>query len=180
MPPACGPGGRPPGGKTAPPGEPADHALGRSRGGYGTKLHLVTDGGGVPLAVLVTAGQVHDSKVFEAAVGAVRVKRPGPGRPRTRPQAVAGDKGYSHPRIRRYLRGRGIKAVIPRRKDQRPGDRRVKLDRHAYRRRNVVERCVGWLKGNRRLATRHEKLAVNFLALAQLAAIRLCLRKLHP
>jgi transposase len=54
----------------------------------------------------------------------------------------------------------------------------VKFDREAYRRRNVVERCVGWLKENRRLATRFEKLAVNFLALVQLAMIRLCLRKL--
>jgi transposase len=60
----------------------------------------------------------------------------------------------------------------------RPGDGRAKFDREAYRRRNVVERCVGWLKENRRLATRYEKLAVNFLALVKLAMIRLCLRKL--
>lgn len=134
----------------------------------------------MPPAVLVTAGQVHDSKLLEAAVGAVRVRRPGRGRPRCRPASLAGDKGYSHPRIRRHPRGRGIRAVIPRREGQRPGDRRVKFDREAYRRRNAVERCVGWLKGNRRLGTRHEKLAVNFLALAQLAVIRLCLRKLDP
>ncbi len=134
----------------------------------------------MPLAVLVTAGQVHDSKLLEAVVGAVRVKRPGRGRPRCRPVSLAGDKGYSHPRIRRYLRGRGLRAVIPRRKGQRPGDRRGKFDRDTHRRRNVVERCVGWLKGDRRLGTRHEKLAVNFLAFAQLAVIRLCLNKLHP
>ena len=126
--------------------------------------------------MLVTAGQVHDSKVLEAVVGRVRLPRAGPGRPRARPARLAGDKGYSHPRIRRYLAGRGIKAVIPRRRDQRPSDGRVRFDPAAYRRRNVVERCVGWLKGNRRLGTRHEKLAVNFHALALLAAIRLCLR----
>jgi transposase len=109
---------------------------------------------------------------------AVRLRRPGRGRPIRRPKRLAGDKGYSHGRIRAYLRRRGITAVIPRRKDQRPDDKRVRFDREAYRRRNVVERCVGWLKENRRLATRFEKLAVNFLAMVKLAMIRRCLRKL--
>ena len=89
-----------------------------------------------------------------------RVRVPGPvGRPRRRPRRLAGDKGYSYPRIRRYLRRRRIKAVIPTRNDQRrlPG-----FDKPTYRRRNVVERCIGWLKESRRLATRFEKLAENF------------------
>ena len=157
------------------PGEPEDHALGRSRGGFGTKLHLVTDGNGLPLAARVTAGQAHESKHLEPALEAVRLRRRGRGRPRTRPKALAGDKGYSYPRIRRYLRRRGIRAVIPTRKDQRPDPR---FDRETYRRRNVVERRVGWLKENRLLATRFEKLAVNFLAVAHLAIIRRYLRLL--
>jgi transposase len=128
--------------------------------------------------VLVTAGQAHESAHVERLLERVRVRRPGRGRPRCRPAAVAGDKGYSHPRIRRYLAGRGIRAVIPRRSDQRPGDGRVRFDRELYRRRNVVERCVGWLEENRRLATRHEKLAINFQAMATLAVILLCLRRL--
>ena len=157
------------------PGEPPDHALGRSRGGWGTKLHLVSDGNGLPLAVRVTAGQAHESKSFEPVLEAVQLRRPRRGRPRTRPAAVAGDKGFSYPRIREYLRRRGIRAVIPTREDQRPNPR---FDRATYRRRNVVERCVGWLKENRRLGTRYEKLAVNFLAVAQLAVIRRYLRLL--
>jgi transposase len=156
-------------------GEPDDHALGRSRGGWGTKLHLVSDGGGLPLAVHLTAGQAHESRSFEPVLEAVRLPRPGRGRPRTRPAAVAEDKGFSYPRIRGYLRRRGIRAVIPTREDQRPNPR---FDRATYRRRNVVERCVGWLKENRRLGTRYEKLAVNFLAVAQLAVIRRYLRLL--
>ena len=66
-----------------------------------------------------------------------------------------------------------FKAVIPTRKDQR---RNPRFDREAYRRRNVVERCIGWLKECRRLATRHEKLAVNFLAMVKLAMIRRCFK----
>ena len=157
------------------PGEPDDHALGRSRGGYGTKLHLVTDGNGLPLAAHLTAGQAHESKHLEPVLEAVRLKRRGRGRPRTRPKALAGDKGYSYGRIRAYLRRRGIQAVIPTRKDQPPNPR---FDEPAYRRRNVVERCVGWLKENRLLGTRYEKLAVNFLAVARLAIIRRYLRLL--
>jgi transposase len=154
-------------------GEPDDHALGRSRGGFGTKLHLVVDGNGLPLSAIVTAGQAHESKSLEPVLEAVRLKRRGRGRPRRRPRRLAGDKGYSYRRVRRYLRRRGIKAVIPTCKDQR---RNPHFDREAYRRRNVVERCVAWLKESRRLATRHEKLAVNFLAMVKLAMIRRCFR----
>lgn len=159
-------------------GEPADHALGRSRGGYGTKLTMVTDGRGLPLSFAVAAGQAHESKQLEPVLEATRVRRSGPGRPRRRPKRLAGDKGYSYPRVRDYLRGRGIGAVIPRRRDQRPDDRRYRFDREAYRRRNVIERCVNLLKENRRLGTRYEKLAVNFLALVKLAAVRLCFKRL--
>ena len=156
--------------------EPADHALGRSRGGYGSKIHLACDGKGLPMAVTVTAGQRHEATQFEAVMGRVRV--PGRvGRPRTRPRRLAGDKGYSYPRIRRYLRRRGIVAVIPTRKDQR---RRPSFDKASYGRRNVVERCIGWLKESRRLATRFEKLAENFLAMVKLAMLERLLKTLLP
>ena len=67
--------------------------------------------------------------------------------------------------------------MIPTRKNQPTNPR---FDRTTYRRRNVVERCVGWLKENRQLATRHAKLAVNYLATVKLAMIRRCLRLLEP
>ena len=67
----------------------------------------------MPLAAEITPGQAHESKRLESSVERVRLPRPGGGRPRTRPKALAADKGYSYPRIRRYLRRRGVKAVIP-------------------------------------------------------------------
>ena len=67
--------------------------------------------------------------------------------------------------------------MIPTRKDQR---RNPKFDADAYRRRNIAERCILWLKENRRLATRFEKLAVNFLAMVKLAMIRRCFRLIEP
>lgn len=98
------------------------------------------------------------------------------GRPRCRPVKLAGDKGYSYPRIRAWLRRHGIRAVIPRRKDQRPEDGRVKFDKETYKRRAVVEQCVGWLKESRAVATRFDKLAVNYLATVKLAMIQRYLR----
>ena len=156
--------------------EPTDHALGRSRGRGTLAIHRVCDSGPSPMAVTVTAGQRHESTQFEAVMGRVRVPRP-KGRPRCRPRKLAGDKGYSYRRVRRYLRRRGIKAVIPTRKDQR---RIPSFEKATYRRRNVVERCIGWLKESRRLATRFEKLAENFLAMVKLAMLERLLKALLP
>jgi len=144
--------------------------LGRSRGGFGTKLHLLTDGGGVPLGVMITAGQAHESKSFEALMDTVNISR------RRRPHAVAGDKGYSYPRIRAWLSKRAIEAVIPNRSNQ-PA---VKMNKKKYRRRNVIERCIGWLKWCRRVATRYEKLAESYLTMIKLAVIQRCNRPLEP
>ena len=130
----------------------------------------MTDAQGVPLGALVTAGQAHESKKFEALMDTVRIRR------RRRPDAVAGDRAYSSPRIRLWLARRGIEAVIPSRR----GERSAKLNRRKYKRRNVVERCIGWLKCCRRIATRHEKLARHFLAMVKLAMVQRCLRLLDP
>jgi transposase len=161
------------------PNEPEDHALGRSRGGFGSKLHLVTDGNGLPLSVEVTAGQRHESTQFEAVLDAVRIPQPH-GRPRQRPAAVAGDKGYSYPRIRHWLRRHAIHAVIPMRSDQasRHCGRPPAFDKDAYRGRSVIECCIGWLKECRRIGTRFEKLARTYLAMVKVAILQRYLRLL--
>jgi transposase len=113
----------------------------------------------------------------------VHVPRHAPGRPRRRPAALAGDKGYSYPGIRAWLRRYGVRAVIPERRDQverrahRPG-RKLAFDRAAYRRRHVIENCVGWLKEARGAATRFEKLAIHYLGVVKLDMIRNLLRRL--
>ncbi len=124
----------------------------------------------MPLGALVTAGQAHESKVFESLMDTVRIRR------RRRPSAVAGDKAYSVPRIRGWLSKRGIEAVIPTRSDQPP----VRISKRKYRGRNVIERCIGWLKWCRRIATRYEKLAESYLAMVKLAMIQRCNRLLEP
>ena len=105
----------------------------------------------------------------------MRIRQP-VGAPRTRPAARAGDKGYSYSRIRSWLRRHAIQAVIPRRKDQHPDDGRRRFDAQQYRRRSTVEQCIGWTKECRRVGTRFEKLAVNFIAMIQVAFIARYLR----
>lgn len=94
------------------------------------------------------------------------------GRPRTRPQRLAGDKGYSVRRVRDWLKAHGITPVIPHKDNETARyDARVTFDKQSYRRRAVVEQCIGWLKECRRIGTRFEKLAVNFLGMVHLAMI---------
>jgi transposase len=125
----------------------------------------VTDGTGLPMAADVTAGQRHESKAFESVLNAVRVPRRR-GRPRRRPKALAGDKGYRYPWLRAWLRRHKMRAVRPTRTDPR---RRPGVDTALYRRRNVVERCVNGRKECRALATRFDKLAVNDRAMVKRA-----------
>lgn len=95
------------------------------------------------------------------------------GRPRKRPGAVAGDKAYDCKRIRDWLKRHGIKSVIPKKSNaKKRRGRPVECDPGRYRRRNVIERCVGWLKENRRIATRYDKLGIRYAAMLTLAMIK--------
>ena len=94
-----------------------------------------------------------------------------------------GDKGYSYPTIRGWLRRHRVRAVIPERADQvgqraHPAGRKPYFDRSAYRRRSAIECTIGALKEARAVATRYEKLAIHYLALVQISMIRLLVRRL--
>ncbi len=117
-------------------------ALGRSGGGFSTKVHVRAEGGGKPVALVPSGGERHESRYLKALLPARR----------------------------------GIRAVIPRRRDQRPDDRRHRpLDRAAYRDRNRVERLINRLKQHRRVATRYEKRAAHYAAMLTVAAALLWL-----
>jgi len=155
--------------------EPADHAMGLSRGGIGTKLHLAVEGHGLPLGFVLTAGNRNECPTFEALMSVTK-------RCRSHcrwPRKLAADKGYSSDKLRRWLMRRRIGVIIPMRDNEHVNDRDCfgRFDKRAYRKRNVVERCVGWLKNCRRICTRFEKLAVNFKAMVTLAMIVLYLKQ---
>jgi transposase len=137
------------------------------------------------LVIALTAGQAGDSPMLKHLLEALTVPRLGPGRARTRPDAVLGDKAYSSRANRELLRGRNIKAVIAEPADQaghrrrrgRAGGRPPAFDSETYKDRNVVERSFNDHKQWRGLATRYDKLATVYRGGAVLRAILMWLRQ---
>jgi transposase len=159
-------------------------ALGRSRGGLSTKIHLAADRRCRPVTRLTSPGQHGDAPRFIPVLDAIRIARRGKGRPRTRPGRAMGDKAYSSAANRSYLRRRGIQAVIPIKEDQknnrrargRNGGRPPLFDPGHYRQRNTVERCFSKLKQFRAVATRYDKREQIFQGTIDIASIRIWLR----
>lgn len=161
-------------------------ALGRSRGGLSTKIHLLSDSRCRPLARVTTAGQRHDSLAFEPLMDRLRISRAGPGRPRTRPDRLLADKAYSNRQIRSHLRRRRIKATIPEKSDQQAvraakgshGGRPPAFYTEEYKTRNTAERAFNKLKEFRAVATRTDKREFIYQGTIDVASIKIWLR--HP
>lgn len=123
----------------------------------------------------MSPGQRHESKYLEELLETrdLRgVERDAP----IRPAALAGDKGYRAKWIDEYLVEQGVRPVIPSKKNEDRSARPVEFNREEYRRRNIVERLIGWLKECRRVLTRFEKRAANFLGMVKMAFIQRYLR----
>ncbi|GGU46303.1 IS5 family transposase [Streptomyces coeruleorubidus] len=124
--------------------------LGRSRGGFTSKLHLSADGRCRPLSLVITGGQRADCTQFTTVLEKIRVPRTRPGRPRTKPDSLAADKAYSNGPCRTYLRRRGIRHTIPEKSDSQAarlrkgscGGRPPGFDEERYKKRNTVERAT--------------------------------------
>ncbi|WP_420803252.1 IS5 family transposase [Streptomyces spiramyceticus] len=176
---AHGDAARPPGGGGA-PGE----ALGRSRGGLTTKIHIAAEGHCRPLSLLITPGQRADCTQFERVMDKIHVPRAGRGRPRRTPDSVSADKAYSNRKIRAYLRKRGIRHAIPEKRDHKAarlrrgsrGGRPPGFDKDRYRDRNTVERAINKLKQFRAVATRYDKRGYVYLGTVTAAALLIWLR----
>ncbi len=134
--------------------------MGRSRGGFGTKVHIAVDALGNPVRLILTGGQVADVTQGEALVSGLKVEH------------VIADKGYDSNKLVETIETGGAEAVIPPRSNRK--EKRA-YDRHLYKDRNLVERFINRVKQCRRIATRYEKTARNYLAFWQLASIMVLL-----
>jgi transposase len=165
------------GGKGDDPDEPADHALGRSRGGFSTKIELLCDGHGHPLDFHLMPGQAHETTgLVPLLEGAEERIVDGEGEAIAWPVALAGDKGFRAGWVDEYLLELGITPVIPSKENEDRAARVVEFDREAYRRRSIVECLIGWLKECRRIFARFEKTAKNFGGMIKMAFIQRYLR----
>ncbi len=127
--------------------EPEDHALGRSRGGFSTKVHWLREKKGLPLSAILSAGAAGDAPHFLPLLEGVKIPQ-AKGRPRTRPQEVVADQGCDSAQLRRRLRQSGIKAMIPERRLPQGKKRRRKgphyrFDKDTYKKRVAVEQSIG-------------------------------------
>ena len=130
--------------KKGDPSEPSDHALGRSRGGYSTKLHLLCDVEGHPLSFYLTPGQTHESTVADVLLEtADNHLFDLEGIPVPWPAALAGDKGYRADWIDTCLTNLGISPVIPSKSNENRDSRQVPFSGEMYRKRNIIERLIG-------------------------------------
>jgi transposase len=143
-----------------------------TRGGFGSKVHLMTDARGLPIGCVLTQGNRNECPVFDELLDAALAGAAGAGG--ALPARLAADRAYNAAAIRTRLAALGVEAVIPPRSSDRP----IPYDRTAYRGRNVIERCVGRLKEMRRIGTRYEKLASSYLAMLTLGMAVLYLRAL--
>jgi transposase len=134
-----------------------NQAIGRSRGGRTTKIHALSDPLCRPVVIHLTPGQQADIAAAPDVLALAPAMR-----------ALIGDKGYDSDGLRAELVKRGARPVIPNKSNRVVIHR---FDKRAYKGRNVIERCFCRLKDFRRIATRYDKLARNFLAAIHLAAL---------
>lgn len=141
-------------------------ALGRSRGGFTSKVHCLGDARGRPIAFHFTPGEAADCKAYDTLIDL----------PEQTPDALLADKAYDTDAIRADLKERGIKPVIP------PKSNRIATIRYSkrlYRQRNCIERVLGHLKINRAIATRYDQLADSFLGMLFIASARYWIKFVH-
>ena len=136
-------------------------AIGRSRGGFSTKIHAKVDAFGLPLKFILTAGQVHEINVAKPLLEDLHS------------DYLLADRAYDCNDFRDELSARGTTAVIPGKKNRlKP----IKHDRHIYKERNFVERFFNRIKGFRRIATRYDKTATMLLVALTIVGILLWLK----
>jgi transposase len=142
------------------------NALGRSRGGYSTKINARTNAEGLPIGLVITPGQAHDVTAFPALMQEVDCD----------PQQLLGDKGYDSDAVRQEIGDRGGEALIPTRANR---NIQYTVDKAIYGLRNRIERFFNRLKNSRRVATRYDKLIESFAAFVILATVRIWIRFVH-
>ena len=135
-----------------------ERAIGQSRGGRATKIHLATDANGLPIDFKITEGDVHDSQVAKQLIDTV-----------DEATYLIADKGYDAEHIRIYAKNKNMIPIIPLRSNSKRSNK--EFDKYLYKLRHLVENAFARLKHFRAIATRFDKLARNYKSMIRIACI---------
>jgi transposase len=138
-------------------------SMGRSRGGLTSKMHAVVDTNGLPVRLALSAGETHDNRLADKLLSRLKSG-----------SMLLADRGYDADWITTLATSKGALANIPPRRNNR--NEPICFSPYLYRARNLVERFFNKIEHCRRITTRYDELAANYLAFVQLASIRLWLR----
>jgi transposase len=138
---------------------------------------VVVDGQGIPLGGTITSASPAEVKLAEETLETIKVPRQGRGRPRSRPKRLVGDKAYDSDKLRARLGGKGIRLLVPYRRNRKPRRKQSPEVAARYRHRWKIERTFAWLGNFRRLVVRYERLITVYLGFFHLACIIIALRQ---
>lgn len=142
-------------------GGQANEGLGRSCGGFTSKIHVKVEGKGMPLEIIISKGQDSDVGQAEELIKEARCRN------------LIADRGYDSDKLRKLLKEKGINSVIPGRKNRKEA---IEYDQQVYKKRNAIERFFAHIKEFRRIATRYDKTSAMFKGAVVLASIAIWLK----
>jgi transposase len=157
-------------------GEKGGFGVGKTKRGKGSKWMVVVDGQGIPLGSTITSASPAEVRLAEETLSTIKVPRPGRGRPKSRPKRLIGDKAYDSDKLRASLAGRGIRLLVPYRRNRKDKKTSPEVEER-YRHRWKIERTFAWLGNFRRLVVRYERLLTVYSGFFHLACIIIALRQ---
>ncbi len=152
--------------------------MGKTKCGKGTKWMVLADGSGTQLGAYLDAASPAEVKLLGKTLDTVSVRRPGPGRPGTRPERLIADRGYDSDPFREGLLDRGIRPVIPHLSNRKKPSRQDGRELRRYRRRWIIERTIAWFGNFRRLTVRWDRLMETCGGFFHMACALITMRKL--
>jgi transposase len=157
-------------------GEKGGSGVGKTKRGKGSKWMVVVDGQGIPLGGAITSASPAEVRLAEDTLETIKVPRQGRGRPKSRPKRLIGDKAYDSDKLRASLAGKGIRLLVPYRRNRKDKKTPPEVEER-YQHRWKIERTFAWLGNFRRLVVRYERLLTVYSGFFHLACIIITLRQ---
>ena len=158
-------------------GEKRGAAVGPSNRGKEKRWMVVVDGQGIPLGSTIASASPHEVTLVDKVLAQIKVPRNGPGRPKSNPKRLIGDRAYDSDKLRKDLRNRQIELICPHRKNRKKPKVQDGRKLRRYRKRWKIERTFSWISNYRRLVVRYERRITVYQAFFHIACILITLKQ---